>query len=272
MKSANCQSSSIQYIGPNKNGQGHVYSYNNKNYVVLQSLYEQFQSNPEAARQRFFNQLQVSNRFDEKSSRPQEPSNYENSQGGQRRPADADYEAQSFNTFKPRPKNPSAVTFREHPGQDFSSRFPLDQSPLNGPPQNFAPNQPGFGKQPKLPQSSNQSPYDFDLPATQNTGYNIPIPQRETQDRGNRAITEFAWRLFKGSNTLPDYVLSPMSPQILLSYLAWVAEGRTRQEIVLANGYGSPAVIQKTVDGLLRDGAKRELQIATAFFVSKEMR
>lgn len=132
--------------------------------------------------------------------------------------------------------------------------------------------QPAFGLSNLPPKTGQNTQFGPELPLTQSTGYSVAIPKRDEYDRGNRAISEFAWRLFKGSNTQSDYVLSPLSPQILLSYLAWVAEGRTREEIVFANGFGSPENILKTVDSLLSEGAKRELQIATAFFVSKDMK
>lgn len=109
---------------------------------------------------------------------------------------------------------------------------------------------------------------------TQNTGFNRPIPKdREREEyRGNNAVTEFAWNLFKNSNTQQNFVLSPMSIQILLSYLAWVADGQTRTELVGSNGYGHPKQIQKIVQSMLADGSGRELQIASAIFVAKDMR
>jgi hypothetical protein len=59
---------------------------------------------------------------------------------------------------------------------------------------------------------------------------------------------------------------------MLLSYLAWVADGQTRAELLQGNGYGHPRQIQRIVSSMLSDGTGRELQIATAFFVSNEMR
>lgn len=109
---------------------------------------------------------------------------------------------------------------------------------------------------------------------TQSTGVNRKIPrEREREEyRGNKAVTEFAWNLFKNSNSQPNFVLSPLSPQILLSYLAWVADGQTRAELLQGNGYGSPNQMQRLVSSMLSDSTGRELQIATAFFVSEEMR
>lgn len=217
----------------------HYYSYNGQDYPVLLQHHEQFRTNPEAARQRFLTKIQ------EKFT-----SRFENVDHN------ADKEAATVNVFRPNKKNPQAVIFPVSEPQEFNPSIPFQTS--------FVPRIP-------TQQSSNSQNLDpFDLPFE--TGYSIDIPQRETQDRGNRAITEFAWRLFKGSNSQSDFVLSPLSPQILLSYLTWVAEGRTRQELVLANGYGTPDSLQKTVNSLLSEGSKRELQIATAFFISNDMR
>lgn len=215
----------------------HYYSYNGQEYPVLLQHHEQFRTNPEAARQRFLTKIQ------EKFT-----SRFEN--------VNADREASNVNIFVPNKKNPQAVIFPTSEPQGFKPSIPFQQSFV-----------------PRIPTQQNQNSQNidpFDIPF--NTGYSVEIPNRPTQDRGNRAITEFAWRLFKGSNSQSDFVLSPLSPQILLSYLTWVAEGRTRQELVLANGYGSPESLQKTVNSLLSEGSKRELQIATAFFVSNDMR
>lgn len=108
-------------------------------------------------------------------------------------------------------------------------------------------------------------------PSETKSDFCVNIPRRENRDRGNRPISEFAWKLFKNSNTPTNYVLSPITPQILLSYLAWIADGNTRNELVSAVGYGDPNTIQRTVDNLLRDGTKRELQLASAFFVSNSI-
>lgn len=121
----------------------------------------------------------------------------------------------------------------------------------------------------------NQGGSDFDLPV-QNTGFNRPIPKERDneleENRGSDAVTEFALNLFKNSNKNEDFVLSPLSPQILLSYLTWVADGQTRYELANSVGYGSPFPLNKLVRSLLSDSSSRELNIATAFFTSKEMR
>ena len=103
------------------------------------------------------------------------------------------------------------------------------------------------------------------------TNYCVNIPKRSNRDSGSHAITEFAWKLFKSSNNQANYVLSPLNPQIILSYVAWIADGKTRNELVSAIGYGSPTNIHRTIDSVLRDDSKRELQFATAFFVASNI-
>lgn len=110
---------------------------------------------------------------------------------------------------------------------------------------------------------------------TKSDSFCRPIPNARDNFRGDRGVTEFAWKLFKNSDTQANYALSPLSPQILLSYLAWVANGTTKSELVEANGYDSPQSIERTISSLTRHQSPdkpRELLISTAFFVSKDMR
>lgn len=304
LASVKCQN--IDYKGVDQYGK-YIYSYQGRDYVVSQQLHDQFRTYPEAAKQRFLIRLQqkLSNRFDPSSSGNDQNSNYDQDRIAfnqqQQQIYNEDAQAQQINTFNKNKQN-TAVTFRDpiiqgvNPTFDYfgnkggPSFLPQNTQSFQRPQSNngaptFNPQGLQSSQSLQRPQSNNGAPSynsqgsqssqgsnsNLDLPI-QKTGYNVPIPRRDDRDRGNRAITEFAWRLFKAANTQSDYVLSPMSPQILLSYLAWVADGRTRDELVAANGFGSPTNIQKTVDSLLREGKKRELQIATAFFVSPEMR
>lgn len=71
---------------------------------------------------------------------------------------------------------------------------------------------------------NNNRPLDQNLapfPFTENTGYNKKIPDGRDQliESPTAVITNFAWNLFRFSNSQPNFVLSPLSPQILLSYL-----------------------------------------------------
>lgn len=121
---------------------------------------------------------------------------------------------------------------------------------------------------------NNNRPLDQPFQFTENTGYNKKIPDGRDRpiESPAAAITNFAWNLFRFSNSQQNFVLSPLSPQILLSYLAWVAEGPTRNELLLSNVFGSPSQVQGIVKTMLADGSNRELQIATAFFHSVDMR
>lgn len=122
------------------------------------------------------------------------------------------------------------------------------------------------------PLDQNLAPFAF----TENTGYNKKIPDGRDQPIESpiaaAAITNFAWNLFRFSNSQQNYVLSPLSPQILLSYLAWVADGTTKNELLLSNVFSGPSQVQNIVKSMLADGSNRELQIATAFFHSVDMR
>lgn len=118
-------------------------------------------------------------------------------------------------------------------------------------------------------------PYDPNSLPTESTGFNRKIPanrERESVQYPSNAITNFAWNLFRYSNSQSDYVLSPLSPQVILSYLAWVADGATRQELIATNGFGNPNQIQEIVQSMLADPSGRELQIATGVFYSADMR
>ena len=127
------------------------------------------------------------------------------------------------------------------------------------------------------PESVSPNKYDIrnpDIIPPQDTGFHRVIPKDRQREeyKGTSVVTKFAWDLFKNSNNKPNYCLSSLSPQVLLSYLAWVADSATRNEIVRASGYGSPNQIQTIVSSMLSDTLNKELQIATAFFVSADMR
>jgi serpin B len=86
-------------------------------------------------------------------------------------------------------------------------------------------------------------------------------------------ITEFALQLFKAANKheVGNMVISGISPQVLLSYLAWTAEGDTRKQMQKAKVPGTPKNIQKLVSRMQQSTDKRELNIATAFFRSTDV-
>lgn len=103
-----------------------------------------------------------------------------------------------------------------------------------------------------------------------------PIPNNGREEfRADRAVAEFAWKLFKKADRPEDYALSPLSPQILLSYLAWSAAGATKNELVKANGFGNARSIERLVETIKTDSyslKKKDIDISTAFFVSEDLR
>ncbi|CAG9804156.1 unnamed protein product [Chironomus riparius] len=86
-------------------------------------------------------------------------------------------------------------------------------------------------------------------------------------------ITEFSWKLFKNVNNpqQPNFVISPLSPQHLLSYLASGAEGVTKKEIVDAIQYNSPSQLNSLISTMLKEPGNKELQLASALFVSNRI-
>lgn len=106
------------------------------------------------------------------------------------------------------------------------------------------------------------------------TGFSKPIPKDREQigaDQGYAPVVSFALDLFKASSSDANFVLSPLSPQILLTHLTWTADGNTYNELLRACGYGSPVPMQKLTRSLLSSGGDKELQIATAFFHAPDM-
>lgn len=85
-----------------------------------------------------------------------------------------------------------------------------------------------------------------------------------------KPITDFAWDLFRNSNSPQtiNLVMCPLSPQLLLSYLASACSGETKQQITNAIRYESPRYLNQLTRSMLSDGSNRELQFATAFFVA----
>lgn len=78
-----------------------------------------------------------------------------------------------------------------------------------------------FPRNPVQLSVNNNKPLDHNLapfPFTENTGYNKKIPENRDQpiESPTAAITNFAWNLFRFSNNQQNYVISPLSPQMLL--------------------------------------------------------
>lgn len=240
------------YNGKNESRK-HVYILNGFHYVVPQVFHDYAVQNPDLAERKLIEEIQRTGSTPppplQPSTQRQKPTFFGNGGNKRQDPSGAEIsDSQNYNEFRPNKKPQSP------PSRDPSaSNIYFPPSSQN----NF----------------ENQN-IGLDSIPTQSTGFNRPIPrEREREEyQGSRPVTDFAWNLFKSSNTQQNFVLSPLSPQILLSYLTWVADGATRSELMQAIGFGSPAHIQKLVSSMLSDSSNRELQIATAFFTSKEMR
>lgn len=126
------------------------------------------------------------------------------------------------------------------------------------------PSQPGFG------QSFGSNPFN-NKPNTQNL-----YRPRETEDEkfeDFKPITEFSWNLFKNVNNpqTPNFVISPLAPQHLLSYLSSGAVGETKKEITDTVRYRTPTQLNSLIRTMLREPGKKELQLASALFVSNRI-
>lgn len=284
---------------------GYIYDYNGNRYTIQEQLHRRYQADPQSAEQLFLADIHallpasLSNRVGGQNNRRQDTPPVDQKQGPTSEEIASSQNVQSFRPNKPLnsqsnihfPSSPSSAS-GQIPTQTFSqasrpnspASSPNSDRPLSpSSPPNRDSNSP-YSDRPLSPSSSQNrdrpllsSPpvRDSESISTQATGFNKEIPEereRENNRNPTAAVTDFAWNLFKNSNTLPNFVLSPLSPQILMSYLAYVADGQTRDELVNVNGFGNPDQIQTIVASMLSDGGGRDLQIATAFFVSQEMR
>jgi len=240
----------LQYQGTNRNK--HIYSYNGLRYEVPEGFHRLYQEDPRKAEQILLAEIEnrkTDNRFiNDDLKRPQQQQQQQAVSSQNKVPTREEVNnSQTINNFKP-PK--------------VQTQFPVPSG------NNFY-----------FPQSSSSAQHvqnnpDLDSFPTQDTGFNRKIPrERENETfKGPAPVSEFSWNLFKYSNTKPNFVISPLSPQMLLSYLALAADGPTRNELTKVIGYGSPNQLQAIAASMLNDPSNRELQIATAFFVSQDMR
>jgi len=82
---------------------------------------------------------------------------------------------------------------------------------------------------------------------------------------------DFAIKLFRSvenKGARENYVVAPLSPQILLSCLATASHGKTNEEIVKVTGYNNSEILEELLKKMQRDGTKRELKIGNAFFIN----
>jgi hypothetical protein len=66
--------------------------------------------------------------------------------------------------------------------------------------------------------------------------------------------------------------MCPLSPQLLLVYLAKGSTGETNSEIRRAIQYGEPNQIENVMRDMLSEPSHRDLQFATAFFIANGVR
>lgn len=80
----------------------------------------------------------------------------------------------------------------------------------------------------------------------------------------------FAIELFRSvenEGARENYVVAPLSPQILLSFLAQASSNDTKKQIVDATGYQDSKNLEKLLKKMQGE-VKRELKIGNAFFVN----
>ncbi|CAG9804157.1 unnamed protein product [Chironomus riparius] len=93
-------------------------------------------------------------------------------------------------------------------------------------------------------------------------------------DRPKEEILNFAINLFRNvenQGARENYVVAPLSPQILLSFLANECSGDTKKQIVDATEYNNSKELEKLLNKMQGDGTKRELKIGNAFFVNSKL-
>lgn len=73
--------------------------------------------------------------------------------------------------------------------------------------------------------------------------------------------------MFQNIENNDNFVISPLSPQILLSCLVNEAKDTTRDEIKSAIQFQSWKNIEKTISAIQKEPTSRELKIKNAFFL-----
>lgn len=238
---ANCEKK-LKNEGVDSSG-NFVFKYKGKEYLKDQVFVDLFTTNYKKALDQIREESASSTDNQESSSSTEKPQNKYRNKPTFNRDSDGD-------------------RFGEHHGSEFDRDYDGGYGGFGG----FGG---GFGghRDRELPPTSCPKPSE---------GFCLPIPNSKKNDyRDDQTVANFAWKLFKNSNTQPNYALSPLSPQILLSYLTWVANGTTKDELAQANGFSNPSNIEKIISGLSRGQsgkAGREIEIATAFFVDNELR
>jgi serine protease inhibitor len=79
-------------------------------------------------------------------------------------------------------------------------------------------------------------------------------------------VLNFAWDLFKNVDQ-QNFVMAPLSPQILLSFLVKEATGKTKKEILNAVKFNDSQELEHLVSNMLKEPTSRELKIGNGIFV-----
>lgn len=86
-------------------------------------------------------------------------------------------------------------------------------------------------------------------------------------------ILDFAWNLFKEvTKNETNIVISPLSPQFILSFLAPESTGTTKEEIVSVTGFESSEKLEELISNIQKEPTARELLISNAIFVTDKHR
>lgn len=98
---------------------------------------------------------------------------------------------------------------------------------------------------------------------------NRPIKVEFNSDK----VTDFGWKLFNSTNdeSKVNTVISPLSPQLLLSLVAKESEGKTKTEITDAAGTEGMK-LEELVKVLLAEETARELDVASALFINVDLK
>lgn len=180
--------------------------------------------------------------------------------GQQLQPTYQQVQPQNQNQFQqsPIPYQPNQQNL--NPIYNQNQRQPIDNSRR---PTNATPTIPIFSnQQPIRPEQANQIPFDSEETVSTR---NSKTPERL------RFINQFSWKLFRESklpNPETNYVLSPISVQLLLALIAPASEGETKEQFHQIIKNSDPRVVGTAARDMTFVHFRNELDIATAIFPS----
>jgi hypothetical protein len=156
------------------------------------------------------------------------------------------------------PEQPNSYEPEQHWVGTTSTRATRRPPPSNGQQPNYynQQQQPNYNNQPQQPRPNYNQQQE---PRPTNTR---PQQPRPNQKINYEPVTQFAWTLFKNAITDgQNYVSCPLSPQLLLGFLVVGSEGQTQHQLASTVGYDGPEILTRIIQGMLRSGEKRELQV-----------